>query len=396
MAEDAEATLAFELFAVERFMSENEVGVRLKFAESGVQPLTLRELLSLAGGDTPTQKLLDTLLDYPEVNGSRPLREIIARLYDEPDADNVLVTVGASEANFILANSLAQECGAEIAVLMPAYMQFAGSARNSAARNNVRPFYLDGTKSWALDKTSLEKAVSSNTRVISVVDPNNPTGHILSNDERACILAAAKRVSAWLVVDEVYAGAEVEGAHETPSWYSLGYEKTICVGSLSKAFGLPGLRLGWLIGPREVITRAWYRHEYVSISASALSMELATFALTEPTRAKIIQRSRDLIRGGWPLVEDMINRSQGILSATKPAASAMCFIQYALRIPSSTLAMRLLKEKEVLVVPGSGFRGGEHHFRFSYALPHDILSEGITRILDLLLQIRSEEASTGT
>jgi aspartate/methionine/tyrosine aminotransferase len=123
-------------------------------------------------------------------------------------------------------------------------------------------------------------AVTPATRLVSVNTPNNRTGTVLSSDELDGVVAAAERAGAWVHSDEVYAGSELDGAHAPSAWGR--YDRVLVVGSLSKAYGLSGLRVGWVVGPRQVVADLWRRHEYATISTASLSMALAERALTEP------------------------------------------------------------------------------------------------------------------
>jgi aspartate/methionine/tyrosine aminotransferase len=380
----------FAEFAVERYMSENEQRVEFSlFAESGVHSMQVRELVDLGAkaGLLTAEAVGATSLNYPEVNGQVALRRAIAALYGEQDADRVLVTVGASEANYVLADTLLGP-GDVAAVLVPTYKQFYGCAVNRGA--SVREFFLDEANSWRLDVPSLRRAVTAACKVVAIVNPNNPTGRVLDGEERAAIVGAARAVGAWLVVDEVYAGAETSGEAETRSFYGM-YDKVVCVNSLSKAYGLPGLRLGWAIGPNALMTAAWRRHEYATISASMLGNRLGLVAVHPATRPQLIARSRRLIRRGWPLVQRMLDDNRDLFSlAVRPQASAMCFLRYKLQTDSMTLALRLVREKSILLVPGAAF-GKEHHLRFSYALPEDEVRIGIDRLVSMLRQVQREE-----
>ena len=221
-------------FEVEQYLSENEQNVRFNFSESGVHPLSLGELLELAG--TEFGSLQDTLLDYPEVRGTQVLRERIAALYDDVTADQVLVTVGASEANHLVASTLLER-GDRVLCIEPSYLQLAGNAKNRGIV--VDTVAMNEADGWALDTAALDANVTAHTKLISVVNPHNPTGHILSAAERAAIINAASRVGAWIIADEVYAGTE-RGEHPvTPSFWGT-YDRVIAINSMSKAYGLPG------------------------------------------------------------------------------------------------------------------------------------------------------------
>ena len=372
--------MEFEPFALEQLLSDWEQTVDFNFAESGVHPVLLRELLDLAGGGMDA--LLDTPLNYPEVNGDQALRERIAALYEGAGPENVLVTVGASEANYLLANTLL-EPGDELAVMRPTYVQVEGAARNRGTV--VRTFALDEERGWALDTDALDAAINERTKVVAVVNPNNPTGKILTEAEMDAIVRAAERVGAWLIADEVYGGAERERNDETPSFFGR-YDKVIGVNSLSKAYGLPGLRLGWIVAPEEMITKLWRRHEFTTISASMLGNRLAEVALRPDVRPKLIARTRRLIRDGFATLEQMLAVHPGVFSVVPPMASALSFVRYDLPIGSTDFIHRLRAEQGVLMVPGDCF-GLDRHLRISSALPEDYLREGLMRMNDLVCDI---------
>jgi len=363
----------FHPFQVEQFLSENEQGVTYNFSESGVHPMTLGGLLAMAGSSI--EALSDLALDYPEVRGSELLRSRIAALYPGAEAENVLVTVGASEANHLIASTLL-EPGDEVVALGPTYQQLPGNALNAGIAVKTVPLVEEN--GWALDTEALARAAGPKTRLIAVVNPNNPTGHILTETERTAIIAAAASSGAWIVADEVYAGTERGGAATTASFWGC-HDRVIAVNGMRKGYGLPGLRLGWLVAPRNEISALWRRHEYTTISASILGNTLAGIALDPTVRPKLTARARRLIDTGFDRLADGLSHYQGVFSVVPPQASAMSFVRYNLPIGSRDLALRLRDEKDMLVIPGACF-GMEHHFRFSSALPEDHLTEGLNRL----------------
>ncbi|MBL6600109.1 MAG: aminotransferase class I/II-fold pyridoxal phosphate-dependent enzyme [Alphaproteobacteria bacterium] len=369
--------MEFAPFALEQWLSDWEQTVDYNFSESGVHPVVLKELLEMAGESA--DNLLDTPLNYPEVNGDTLLRERIAALYEDASPERILVTVGASEANFLLANTLLDP-GDELAVMRPTYMQIEGAARNRGVA--VREFGLDEARDWALDIDSLNAAVTPNTKVIAVVNPNNPSGKILDEAEMDAIVAAADRVGAWIIADEVYAGAERERNDQAPSFQGR-HENVIAVNGLSKAYGLPGLRLGWIVAPAPLIQDLWRRHEFTTISTTMLGNRLGEIALRPAVRSQLIQRTRRLIRDGFSTLEEMLAVHPGVFSVVPPMASALSFVRYDLPIGSSDLVHRLRGEKSVFVIPGDCF-GVDHHLRISSALPDDYLRGGLTRVNDLV------------
>ena len=371
----------FQPFVQERVMSKFEQDVDYNLAESGVHPLLLRELLA---GDTDfINTLLDTDLNYAHANGIPELRNNIATLYNGAKEDNILVTVGAIEANYVTIRTLLSPED-EIVIMQPNYLQIWGVAKNHNL--NIRTFNLKDENGWAPDLDELKEAVTPKTKLIAVCNPNNPTGYILSDDEMEAIVSAADSVGAWILADEVYRGAERITDDESKSFYGL-YNKVIATGSMSKAYGLPGLRLGWAVGPVSTIDDLWARHEYITISATMLSNKLAARALSPEVRPRLIQRTRDYIKQGYPVLQEWMDDHGDIFSIIPPAAAAIAFIGYHLDINSSELTERLIKEKSVLIVPGDHF-GLDKFLRVSFGLPHDYLTSGLDRIHQLILEIK--------
>ncbi len=367
-------------FDLENYLSDNEQNVSFNYSESGVHPLTLDELLALS--DTSLAELGGTLLDYPEVRGNAALRAHIAAMYPSANAENVLVTVGASEANHLVASTLL-EPGDRVLTLSPSYLQLTGNAKNRGiVVDSVSLLEADG---WQLDLAELADKVTSRTKVFSIINPNNPTGHILTADERRAIIDAADRVGAWIVADEVYAGTERGEQAATPTLWG-DYERVIAINSMSKAYGLPGLRTGWLVAPKNTVPSLWRRHEYATISATMLGNRLAEIALEPAVRAKLTARARRLINTGFDVLTKKLNEKPGVYSVVPPQASAMCIVRYDLPIDSREFVDRLVAEYDTLVVPGSCF-GLPRHFRFSSALAEDYLIQGLDRINSLAGEI---------
>jgi len=370
----------FKVFDLEYSQSLWEQKVEINLTESGVHPVKLKELI---GDDRALKdKLLGLEINYPHVNGIPELREAIALLYNRTSVENVLVTVGAAEANQIAIQTLLSP-GDEIATVTPTYKQVWGVAENRGIK--VKPFRLDSEKGWALDIEDLNRQVTDDTKLIAVVNPNNPTGHIFTEDEMDAIIAAADRVGAWILADEVYRGAEREQEAETASFFGR-YEKVIAIGSMSKAYGLPGLRVGWIVGPSATVEDIWRRHEYSTITASMISNHLAVHALSPQVRPMLIERARQYIRKGYPVLKQWMDSQQGIFHYTPPQASAVTFIRYDLPINSTDLMHRLIDETGVFVAAGDSF-GMDKHLRIAFGQEPQVLQEAFSRIEKVLMKI---------
>ena len=374
--------MPFVPFELERLMSVWENQVEYNLSESGVHPLTVNELL---GDPEALDDFLATSLNYPQVNGTIELRERIAALYPGAGRDHVLVTVGCAEANFITLQTIMSP-GEEMVVMLPNYLQLWGLAQNNGLR--IRPFHLREELGWAPDLAELAAAVTESTRLIAVCNPNNPTGYALTEAEMDAIVAAAERCGAWILADEVYSGAERLTDVQTPSFWGR-YDRVLAMNSVSKAYGLPGLRIGWVVAPPDTIEEIWMRHEYTTISATALANKLAAYALSPDVRPSLIQRGRKCIRQGFPILDGWLESHEGTFSLVPPRAAAIAFVQYRLEINSTEFVHRLIREKSVLVAPGDHF-GVDHHLRISYGLTPAYLEAALDRVHDLIVELQGE------
>jgi aspartate/methionine/tyrosine aminotransferase len=374
----------FQPFELERIMSDWEQVVDYNLSESGAHPATLRELLD---DGLTIEDLLATELNYPHVEGTPELRERIAALYPGAGVDNVLVTVGCAEANFITTQTMLQR-GDEMVVMVPNYMQIWGIGHNYDYR--VKTFRLREDRGWAPDLEELNDAVSPATKLIAVCNPNNPTGAIMTEEEMESVVAAADRVGAWILADEVYSGAERLTDQQTPSFWGR-YDRVLAMNSLSKAYGLPGLRVGWVVAPTSVRDDIWRRHEYTTISTTMLSNKLATAALSPTLRPHLIQRVRGYIRRGYSVLEAWVDRHPETFSLVPPQAAAIAFPRYRLDVNSSELVRRLIHEKSVLVGAGDHF-GVDWHLRISFGLPADYLHAALDRIHELVHELQGAES----
>lgn len=366
--------MKIEIFELERVQSLWENRVEYNLTESGVHPYTLNELL----GESGVATLAELRLGYGQTNGSIPLRESIAGLYPGAGSDNVLVTNGSAEANFIATWSTLGE-GDEIVYMVPNYLQIRGVSR--AMGVTVHALTLRAELGWQPDLDELDALVSSRTKVIALCNPNNPTGMTLSADAMTALVSAAQRCGAWLFVDEVYRGAELDEIDTASFWGR--YDRVVITGGLSKAYALPGLRLGWLVGPEEFISAAWACRDYTSIAPGILSDEVARFALQAPMRRRILDRNRSLLRENLAHLQAWMVEQPGELALTLPKAGGMAFIRYHLDMNSTELTTRLREEKSVLVVAGDCY-GLDGYLRIGFGAEPAYLHAGLERIGEFL------------
>jgi aspartate/methionine/tyrosine aminotransferase len=359
-----------ETFEMERFQSIWENRVSHNLSESGVHPMSVEELLEPAERDD----LMKQRFIYVQTNGSPALREAIASLYPGATADNVVVGNGTAEANYIAIWRLV-EPGDEIVMMLPNYMQIWGVVRGQGA--TVVPWRLREERSWAADVDELRALVTPRTRLIAVCNPNNPTGSILSEEAMRAIVAVAEKSGAWLLADEVYRGAELDG-RESRSFWGL-YDRVLVACGLSKAYGLPGLRIGWVAGPAPTIAELWARKDYLSIAPSALSDVLARKALRPEVRPRILARTRGIVNGNLPVLTEWMGRRGAGFRLVPPRAGAIAYPRYSWPINSTRLMERLRDEESVLVVPGDQF-GMDGFLRLGLGNEPQDLKAGLDRI----------------
>ncbi len=376
--------MRIDLFRMERTQCLYENEVEYNLSESGVRPLRLEELLE--GEDRAG--FLSHALKYPESDGSPELRERIARFHGAT-ARQVLVTNGGSEANYTALWGLLEK-GDRTAVMLPNYLQTWGLAR--AYGGTADGFYLVERREndrlrWALDVESLTRAVTSKTRMIVVTNPNNPTGAVLTEAEMDEIIRTARKANAWLLVDEIYRGAEVAGPISPTFWGR--YDKLLVTSGLSKAFGLPGLRIGWIVGPAKTLARFSEYRDYTTLTPTYLSDRLARIVLGSARRETILQRTRTIIREHLPRFERWIHSHDDIFTYIPPVAGAIAFVRYKLPISSSALFDKLRIEQSVLITPGDHF-GVKKYIRLGYGYDIDRTLKALARVDIALKQLAAK------
>ncbi len=363
--------MRIETFDMERMQSTWENVVDYDMSESGVRPLTLRELAAMG---VDLEAFLDEPLGYSQSNGTIELRERIAALYPGAAIDHVEVTNGTSEANYLLALSLIQP-GDAVAMEVPNYMQMWGVARSLGA--TVRRCRLRGDARWEPDWDEFDRAVTSDTRLLYLSNPNNPTGSVLTDDAMRRIVSRCERTGTWLVADEVYLGAEIS-APRTKSFWGTS-DRVIVTSGLSKAYGIPGIRIGWMVGPPSIVADCWSQHDYLTIGPGKLSDRVARVAVERQNREHCYARTGQILRHNLPIVREWVAGFGGRLRWIEPTAGAIGLMKYAADVPSVTIADRVRVNQSTLIVPGRHV-GIEGHLRIWLGGKEPFLREGLRRI----------------
>jgi hypothetical protein len=380
--------MRIETFAMERLQSTWENQVQFNLSESGVHPLRLEELLDAGpiGGETSDNltRLLKQELVYTQSNGTPELRRAIAALYPGTTEDHIEVTNGGSEANYLAIWHLVER-GDEVVMMTPNYMQAWGLVRGFGGTLKPWPLREHETaagRRWRPDLDDLKGLVTPRTKLILICNPNNPTGARLEAADLDGIATIASRHGTWILADEIYRGAELDG-HETESMWGRS-DRVIVTSGLSKAYGLPGLRIGWIVAPPSLAASLWSYHDYTTIAPGALSDLLARVALDPARRGSILERTRRIIRTNYPVIRDWLTSHGDAFSHVPPEAGAIVYVGYRHGINSTELVTRLRDAQSVLIVPGDHFNmDGYLRIGFGSETPH--LVEGLRR-LHLLLE----------
>jgi len=361
---------------MERMQSTYENQVDYDLSESGVHPLRLEELADEPGLQAA---VLGQRLTYTQSNGTPELRDRVAAMYEGATREHVEVTNGGSEANYVCLWNLV-EPGDEVVMMVPTYMQSWGLARGFGGV--VKPWALrERGARWAPDLDELATLVTPKTKLILLCNPNNPTGARLTADELDRVCAVAAKHGAWVLADEIYRGAELDGRETATVWGR--YERAIVTCGLSKAYGLPGLRIGWIVAPPDLVARLWSYHDYTTIAPGALSDLLARVALEPARRQRLIARTRRIIQENFPVLRDWLDAHGDLFEYIPPEAGAITYVRYKHAINSIELVTRLRVEKSVLIVPGDHFHM-DGYLRIGFGSETKYLKDGLDRLHELL------------
>ena len=372
-------------FGVESWMDRYEDHCQYNLAETCVESLHLHELLSLTGvGSAFLDDLQSLKLTYGAIEGSAALRDQIGSLFATQRRENVTVTHGAAGANALVYETLVGP-GDHVISLVPNYQQHYSIPESYGAR--VELLWLREEDGYLPDMNALQRMVTPQTRLIAFSNPNNPTGSLMDRAMLEQIVSIVRPSDAWILSDEVYRGIDLDGDGFTASIVDL-YERGISTGSMSKAYSLAGLRLGWIAGPTEFLKSVTLHRHYNTISVGMLDDRFATLALAH--RDKILGRSRALLRANLAILDAWVS-AEPRLSYVKPKSGTTALVKYNLPIPSTEFCTRLLAQTGVMFVPGSVMEM-EGHVRIGYANPQHALEQGLPRVSEFL---RTAAATTG-
>lgn len=337
-------------FSVERWMNSYEHGAFYNLAETDAKAFTLDELLSLGKKFEVLDELLRVKISYNPTTGSQSLREIISSFYKGTGPENILITTGAIEADFLVTNSLV-EPGDTVIVQFPAYQALYSTAEARGAR--IKYWNMSIDRGYEPDIDELKTLIDDNTKMIVLNIPHNPTGAVISEEQLKAILSWAEDGDFWVLCDEVYHDFTLEPGAVPPYGRTLS-KKAISVGSMSKAYGLSGLRLGWIAAPEDLINRCWCWKDYTSISNSPINDFLAAFALKNIE--KVMDRNLGIARQNLETLLKWFKEHADFFDYVKPRAGVLTFPRVKnISMTTEELCKKLFEKEGLLMVPGECF-----------------------------------------
>jgi aspartate/methionine/tyrosine aminotransferase len=376
--------LEIETFLLERNQTLYENDVEFNLTESGVHPFTLREMLP----EDELQKILDMPLGYGYTDGRPGLRRNVAAWYPTATAENVAVVHGTSEANLLAVLSVLSP-GDEVLFLLPNFMQISGLARSFGI--DVRYFTLSEEEDWQPNLAKLAEAIGPRTRMIAFANPSNPSGQVFTESSMRGLVELARPQGIYLLSDEIYRGAEIDRP-ETPTFYGL-YDRVIVTSSVSKSFANPGLRLGWMVAPAEIVLEAMRRQDYTSIGTGTIAQYVGEKIMEPELRERVLERSRRVLSENVRVIEDWMSTRGDMFSWRRPQAGGVAFLSYKLQMESVEFSTRLREEESVFVVAGTWF-GIDGHIRIGTGGEKEHLVEALQRIEAFVDRHKPEPAAS--
>ncbi len=375
--------MKLEPFKVEKWMNEYEQYSKYDLGNTTVQNLSLDELFDLSNVDKTAflNNLCAQKQGYGNITGNPDLKNGISKLYETVTPDGIIPTIGGAGANHLVFYSLVEPSDSVVSII-PTYQQLYSIPESFGAE--VKLLKLKKENNFLPDIDELKALVSSNTKLICINNPNNPTGALMPAKILEQIVQVAQSVNAFVLSDEVYRGLN-HTEEKTPSVADI-YEKGISVCSMSKIFSLAGLRLGWVASKnKKIIENCLSHREYNMISCSITDESLAALALKNAD--KIIARNKKIIKECLEILDNWV-KNEPDFNYVKPMAGTTALVYYDFDMKSKELCDRLAKEAGVFLTPGFCFEE-ERCFRVGYCKSPQVLKQGLEKISEFVrLNIR--------
>jgi aspartate/methionine/tyrosine aminotransferase len=345
-------------FELERYFARYEFTVRYLLCSSDCEAMTIGELMAMEPG--AAQRFQDHWLGYTESMGAPALRREIGRIYTTIAPDRILVHAGAEEAIYLFMHA-ALKAGDHLVVHTPCYQSLGEVAR--ALGCQVSPWRAREENGWALDLDELRRLIRPHTKAVVVNMPHNPTGYLMERERFAELVGIVQEHGLILFSDEVYRESEYDEAHRLPAACDLD-SRAVSLGVMSKTYGLPGLRIGWVATRNQKILSAMAMlKDYTTICNSAPSEFLAELALRH--REKLAQRSLATIKANLTVVDDFFAHHAERFAWVRPQAGPIAFPRL-LQGKANHFCHELVTQAGVLLLPGTVYDDTGNHFRIGF------------------------------
>ena len=356
-------------FKIEEWMNKYEHLAKYDMTTTCIASFSLKELFNLTGNNL--DEIINTPLHYGEITGSNRLKTNVANLYKNKNKNNVSITLGAIGANSLVFLSLIEKDD-EVISIIPTYQQHYSIPEQLGAR--VKIIKLKPELNWHIDLEELEKTVTSKTKLITLNNPNNPTGAVLKDNELNKIVEIARKNNCYILCDEVYRFLNHNENTSTTSIADI-YEKGISTFSMSKTFSLAGIRIGFVIADEKIIDEINHQRQYNTISISAIDDYIACIALEN--KEKIIERNKKIILEGKNALIDFVNQNNKI-GLKNIEAGTTAFISYEDKRNTYDFCLDLFNDTGVLLLPGDAMEI-EKHCRIGYCGEINNFKEGLLK-----------------
>lgn len=360
--------MRLDVFKIEEWMNRYCPSAKYDLTSTCIEPMSVRELLTLCRVENPWE-VLDKKLTYGDIQGSERLKNAIKSLYTNQKSQNITVTHGAISANQLIFESLLEK-GDDVISIVPTYQQHYSLPKAYGA--GVKLLYLREEAKWLPNIRELENSITKRTKLICLNNPNNPTGAVIPDDLLERIVEIAKDNNVWILSDEVYRGLNLAGNSYSKSVADI-YEKGISVGSMSKTYSLPGLRVGWVCARQDLISEINKHREYNTISVSILDDYFSAIALEN--KEKIAIRNFRIMHEGLEVLNDWLN-GEVYVKANLPQGGTTALVRYKKDVPSRVLCKNLLAKTGVALLPGETM-DMEGTVRVGYCVQKTVLETGL-------------------
>lgn len=365
-------------FKLETHFSKWEFQAKYHMTASDAESMSMGDLLAMAT-DEERDEFENLWLGYTETFGAPDVRQAIAETYTNQTAEDILCFAGASEGIFA-ANSVILDKSSHAIVVTPNYQSHESLPE---AICDVSAVALNPNDSWSLDIDDVAKAIRPNTKLITINFPHNPTGAILSPVRYAALISLCRKHGLYILHDEIFNGLGSSNTKHLPLIADV-YERGLSLNVMSKSYGLPGLRLGWIAcKDHDVLAKMERMKHYLSICNSAPSERLTKIGLRN--RNRILARNCSIVDKNLPKWDAFFARYPGLFEWTRPDGSCMGFPKYTGHDGVELFTQKLIEESSILLLPGSIYQSAlskttpVDHFRLGYG--RENLDEGL-QVLD--------------